>query len=157
MRKILVLVISLFLIGVVIFGYGFWKATMSARSGLPGFHYSTVAVTVGELHLTADVADTDPLRIQGLSGRSNLPNDRGMLFVFPRDDFYGFWMKDMFFPIDIIGFDAGKRVVWLESNMLPESFPTVFTPSRSVRYVLEVPVGEIKSFDIKIGDVGEWE
>ncbi len=157
MRKILILVVCLFLVGVAIFGYGFWQASLTDRVSFKNLNYSRVEVAVGDLRLTADVADSDPLRIQGLSGRQNLPDDKGMLFVFPRDDFYGFWMKDMFFPIDIIGFDSQKRVVWLERNMLPESFPTVFTPPRSVRYVLEAKAGVIDGFKIKIGDSGEWE
>ena len=46
------------------------------------------------------------LKRKGLSGRVET-NDE-MLFVFEREDYYGFWMKDMNFPIDIAWLDKIK-------------------------------------------------
>ena len=49
-----------------------------------------------------EVADTDASRQQGLSDRDGLCAECGMLFVFPQNGYYGFWMKDMNFNIDIV-------------------------------------------------------
>jgi len=42
-----------------------------------------IALTVNGHKLTAEVAHTDPARAQGLMHRRMLPENRGMLFVFP--------------------------------------------------------------------------
>ena len=55
-------------------------------------------ISIGGTVIYVDVADTEVLREQGLSGRLNLPEGRGMLFVFENDDTWGIWMKDMLFP-----------------------------------------------------------
>lgn len=110
--------------------------------------YATTTVTTGDLHFVAEIADTDEARIQGLSDRRSIGESEAMLFVFPKSDFYGFWMKDMRFSIDIIGLDAKKRAIWLQEYMTPWSYPEVFTPPRPVQYVLEVKSGTIK--DLKI-------
>lgn len=156
MKKIIILVVCVALVIIGVFGYGFWRATQDALKGKAGI-YETTPVTIGEMTIQADVADSDPLRIQGLSDRRNLPDGKGMLFVFPQPDFYGFWMKDMRFPIDIIGFDDTQTVVWLAKDLIPESFPTVFTPPRPVQYVLEVPAGSIEAFGIELGNKGSFE
>ena len=88
-----------------------------------------------------DVADTEQARQKGLSGNPGLVPGRGMLFIFDKDDAWGMWMKDMHFSIDILWIDAGGQVVSIQRNVAPESYPTVFRPSSSARYVLEVPAG----------------
>ena len=52
--------------------------------------------------IEVELAMSDVKKQLGLSGRSNLPEDKGMLFVYDKPNFYSFWMKDMLFPIDII-------------------------------------------------------
>ena len=47
-----------------------------------------------------EIADTPAAREQGLSGRTEIPEDYGMLFVFPDKGDYGFWMKDLMVSID---------------------------------------------------------
>jgi len=98
------------------------------------------------------IADTDYLRNKGLSETSSLASNYGMLFVFPEDDLYGFWMKDMFFPIDIIWIDKNLVIVHIETNVLPETYPKVFFPSVPARYVLELSAGQSDFLKLKIGD-----
>ena len=156
MKKFFILVVGVAVVIVGVFGYGFWHAAKDALKSKAGI-YETTPVTVGTMAVVAEIADSDPLRIQGLSGRKNLPDGKGMLFIFPQSDFYGFWMKDMRFSIDIIGFDDTQTIVWLAPDLLPESFPTVFTPSRPVQYVLEVPAGSIEAFGLTLGETGSFE
>ena len=99
-----------------------------------------------------EVADSEAERIQGLSGRKNLGGDEGLLFVFERDDFHGIWMKDMNFAIDIIWLDGELEVVDIKKNALPESFPQIFRPASSARYVLETLAGFSDNRLVKIGD-----
>lgn len=101
------------------------------------------------------VADEPRERERGLSGRPELPGGFGMLFVFEEDGEYGFWMKDMFFAIDIIWIAKGGEVVHIERDVTPETYPTSFKPSRPARYVLEVPAGWAKWYGAEVGDSAE--
>ncbi len=49
-----------------------------------------------------EIATTTAEQERGISDRSVIPNNYAMLFVFQSKDRYGFWMKDMLTPIDII-------------------------------------------------------
>ncbi len=100
---------------------------------------------------TIEVADTATLRAKGLSGRSFIPADYGMLFVFPQDGREGFWMKDMLAPIDIIWIDAAGVVVHIKADATPESYPEVFRPELVSRYVLETKAGYAKANNIMVG------
>jgi len=99
-----------------------------------------------------EIADTNVKREQGLSGRSSIESNYGMLFIFDTPARYSFWMKDMNFPIDIIWLDANLKVVGLKKEAKPESYPQAFTPEENALYVLEVFSGFIQKENLKIGD-----
>lgn len=99
------------------------------------------SIRVGGVIVSAEVASTAPAREKGLSGHRPLGEQEGMLFVFDKDDTYGFWMKDMQFAIDIIWIDAEGKIITIAKNVEPASYPEVFYPARPARYVLEVPAG----------------
>lgn len=92
---------------------------------------------------------------KGLSGRSNLPTDQGLLFVFDREDIHRFWMRDMNFPIDILWLDEKMKVVYIKEVALPTSYPEVFTPTTKAKYVLETPAQFVANYGIKIGYYAE--
>lgn len=102
-----------------------------------------------------DVADTPASREQGLSGRMGLAPDEGMLFVFPADGVYAFWMNDMLFSIDILWLSASGTVVYMAENATPDSYPATYKPNTPARYVLELPAGWAKAHNLKIGDSAE--
>lgn len=89
------------------------------------------------------VADTETRRTRGLSGTETLPQGAGMLFVFENSDTYGFWMRDMKYPIDIIWLNDQFHPVYRINAAQPDSYPEVFIPPVAVRYVLETNPGEI--------------
>jgi uncharacterized protein len=108
-------------------------------------------IEIGGISLTVEIADTDALRAQGLSGHEPLKSNEGMLFVFDTDGMYSFWMKDMLFPIDILWLDAEGDVVHIEKNLSPDTYPQSFTPGSPSRYVLELRAGFADQYDIRIG------
>lgn len=113
----------------------------SAFSPNPVFSEELKTILVGDTALLVAVADSTDERTQGLSGTTALPLGTGLFFVFESDNRPGFWMKDMLFPIDIIWISREGKVVGIEENVSPSTYPTVFRPSEAVRYVLEVPAG----------------
>lgn len=133
--------------------------------GAPLFYYPPAAVSTPanarevrtvELRgqtIRVSVADTESARRQGLSGRGGLEADEGMLFVFPEDGKYAFWMNDMSFSIDILWLSADGTVVYMAQNVSPDTYPRSFAPDRPARYVLELPAGYVKAYTVSTGDI----
>lgn len=109
-------------------------------------------VKFGGKAFTIEIANTDDLREKGLSGHTPLTDTEGMLFVFPAPGKYGFWMKDMTFPIDIIWIDEQGMVVHVEHSVATSTYPTILYPTNESLYVLEIKAGQSKSLRVKNGD-----
>ena len=111
------------------------------------------SIMIGGIVLTVELAETSSEQVKGLSDRNALPSDHGMLFVFDHEDYWGFWMKDMKFPLDIIWFDATRDAVFIETNLQacsPNSCP-VYIPTAKSMYVLEVDSGFVAAHDVALG------
>ncbi len=106
---------------------------------VPGF--TDGVLSSGNTRIAVSIADSDPERVAGLSNTDALPEGAGKLFVFETSGMYGFWMKDMRYPIDIIWFDESMAVVSIAHAVTPESYPETFYPSAPASFVLEVPAG----------------
>ena len=115
------------------------------------FDYKSTVLIDGNI-FSVEVVDTKPLLEKGLSGHAPLSQNQGMLFVFQKPDKYGFWMKDMLFPIDIVWIGANWRVIHIERNLSASTYPEVFSPQSDSLYVLEIPAGQSDSVGIKVGD-----
>lgn len=90
-----------------------------------------------------EIADTDDSRARGLMFRKELPANSGMLFIFPQDGIYSFWMKNTLLPLDMIWLDNDLRVVDIKSFVpVCRSYDCPsYTPVSQARYVLEVNAG----------------
>ena len=119
---------------------------------LPTAKVESFNAALGGINLKLDISDTEALREQGLSGRSGLADNTGMLFKFDKSGIYGFWMKDMKFSIDMVWILKNK-VVFIEKNVAPESYPKVFYPSGSADAVVELPAGFSLAHGLKVGSV----
>lgn len=102
----------------------------------------------------AELAQTKEQQIRGLMFRECLANDSAMLFIYQREDFYSFWMKNMNFPLDIIWANAGKEIVHIEKNVPPckEEKCQSYKPLQKAMYVLEISAGLADRLQIKTGD-----
>jgi uncharacterized membrane protein (UPF0127 family) len=109
-------------------------------------------VHIGDVGMRVEIVESDAERSQGLSGREGLGVVEGMLFVFPENDRHGIWMKDMLFAIDILWVNQDLKIVAIEENVLPETYPKVFRPARDARYVIETNAHYVESFGIEVGD-----
>ncbi len=96
-----------------------------------------------------EIANKMTSREKGLSGRSRIGAD-GLLLVFSRPDYYGIWMKEMQFDIDIVWLKEGKviditRQVKAPSPQTPLTDLPVYYSQTKADLVLEVPSGMIES------------
>ena len=89
----------------------------------------------------------------GLSIYDSMPADSAMIFVTPNNrSSVSLWMKNMKFPIDIIWLDATHKVVHLEKNISPDTFPRSFRPPDDTPgpIAIEFAAGTIDEIDIKL-------
>ena len=100
---------------------------------------------------SVEVVDNDADRAKGLMYRRELPEGRGMLFDFHRDQEVSFWMQNTYIPLDMIFIRGDGRILRIEENTEPLS--TRMIPSRGpVRAVLEVIGGTSRKLGIAPGD-----
>lgn len=85
----------------------------------------------------------------GLMFRKSIESNRGMLFIFPRDDYYSFWMKNTYLALAIV-FINNEGIVVDVFFPPPLSTKTVF-PSKPCRYVLEILSNVAESICVKKG------
>lgn len=105
----------------------------------------------GGVSLRLEYATTEASREKGLGGRVSIAPDSAMIFVFPKDDLYGFWMKDTLIPLDMFWLDSKGHVISIAKNVATSSFPNVFYPSEPARYVLETSAGFADAHGVATG------
>ncbi|MBN2422422.1 DUF192 domain-containing protein [Candidatus Woesearchaeota archaeon] len=105
--------------------------------------------------IDAEVKDSPEEREQGLMYRKTLEENKGMLFVFEEPDEYGFWMKNMNFPIDIIWLNEDKRIIHIEKDLAPCKSESceVYYPDNDSLYVIEVVANFTEKNHINKGDL----
>lgn len=97
-----------------------------------------------------EIAETEAEQQQGLMNRSFMPNDRGMLFIFNREEPRSFWMKNTIIPLDIIYVNAAGSLVSIAENTQPYSESSI--PSKGpALYVIEVNAGFSAQYALKSG------
>lgn len=101
----------------------------------------------------SEVADSPAKRAQGLMYRKELAENKGMLFVFDEEVLPGFWMKNMEIPLDIIWISKDKRIIGINTFVLPcrDSCESIMPPDK-IKYALEVKAGFVDKNQVKIGD-----
>ncbi len=110
-----------------------------------------IASKGGTHSFLVEIADNDAERARGLMYRKELPEGRGMLFDFKREQDVGFWMKNTYIPLDMIFIRADGTIRRIAANTEPLSERSV--PSGGpVRYVLEVIGGTGRKLGIEPGD-----
>ena len=108
-----------------------------------------IALAVNGHKLTAEVAYTDPARMQGLMYRRILPEDRGMLFVFPETARHAMWMKNTYLPLSVAFIDEQGVIINIE-NMKPQT-EDAHPASKPAKYALEVNLGWFGKHGVKPG------
>lgn len=97
---------------------------------------------IGPHAFQVELAATPQQRQRGLMGRTHLPADSGMLFVFEQPGRHCFWMRDTPLPLSIAFIDSTGRIASL-ADMQPRT-DTLHCPATDVRYALEVRQGEFQ-------------
>lgn len=107
-------------------------------------------ITINGVPLAIEIAQTDDARERGLMFREKLPQDQGMLFVFPAAEIQSFWMRNTFIPLDI-AFISNDGVIVDIQQMKPVDESVLYTSSAPALYALEVNAGWFERHGIAIG------
>lgn len=128
---------TLMLVGMLLFA-------AAARAELP-----RAELTAGFHRIEAEVAANQADRSQGLMHRRSMPQNHGMIFVFPVSAVHCFWMRNT--PLSLsIAFLDDKGVIIDIDEMAPET-DTSHCPSRPARFALEMNAGWFKAKGLKPG------
>lgn len=106
----------------------------SALEGLVKF------TSANNLVIFLEIAVTDEEKQEGLMNRTNLPENRGMVFVFRPEKPVTFWMKDTLIPLDMIFINRGK-IVKIVKNAIPNRSDILYPSDVAVTEVIEVNGG----------------
>jgi len=127
-----------------LFLVAFALASATARGQMP-----EIALTIAGHKFTAEVAATNPERMQGLMHRRMMPENRGMVFVFTEDAHHAMWMENTYIPLSVAFIDGNGVIANIE-DMKPhtrDAHPAV----KPVRYALEMNLGWFAKRGIKPG------
>jgi len=166
MKKVIIFLLGIiFLFSIFYFLFSVRKTTFLRRG--------EQNLKIGQTILKVEIADTPEKRNHGLSDRKSLCDDCGLLFIFDAPGVYPFWMRRMYFDIDIlwirdrevadITYDAKAPPKFsltlpmckAERGCLNEEWesPKTFYQSKVlIDMVLEVNSGWVKEKGIKVGN-----
>jgi uncharacterized membrane protein (UPF0127 family) len=114
-------------------------------------------VTLKGERFSVEIADTQEEQALGLMFRDEMPEDHGMVFIFPAEGMRRFWMKNTRIPLDIFYFDSELKLVSVAENARPcrtqrcPSYPS----AGPAQYVLELNAGKAAELEVRPGDVLE--
>ena len=89
-------------------------------------------------------------RKKGLMYRRSIPNNYGMLFVWPYEGQQCMWMKNTYVPLSVAYMDIRGKIIEIY-DMVPFSKDSVCS-TKAAKYALEVNSGWFEEKDINIGD-----
>ncbi len=105
--------------------------------------------------ITCEIASTPKELSKGLMNRQELPEDKGMLFVYENEQNLSFWMKNTLIPLDIIFLDKEGIILNIESadvesNISDDDMKRYYS-SNPAKFVIEINQGLSKLYGIKEG------
>jgi hypothetical protein len=107
-------------------------------------------IRINQLPLQVEIAQTSEASGLGLMFRENLPENQGMLFVFPHQQTLSFWMRNTYIPLDIAFIDEAGSIVDIQ-RMEPLDESKQYVSAAPALYALEVNAGWFAKHGIKIG------
>jgi uncharacterized membrane protein (UPF0127 family) len=126
-----------------------FAATAACAQGGAAPQMPLIELRIGKHALVAEVAHTEPDRMQGLMHRRMLPENRGMLFVFTQVARHGMWMMNTHIPLSVAFIDETGVIVNIE-DMQPHTRDP-HSAKLPVRYALEMNQGWFRKRSIGPG------
>lgn len=106
--------------------------------------------------IDVEVVKDPTKRQQGLMYRSYMDENKGMIFIFEREDMQSFWMKNTILSLDILFIDSKGVINTIHKNTTPYSEKSLPSKGRS-QFVVEVNGGYCDKNGITEGDLIEYK
>ncbi|TVQ52224.1 MAG: DUF192 domain-containing protein [Phycisphaerales bacterium] len=132
-------------------------------------HADVSIITIHGESFEMELALDDAARAQGMAGRTEFPDQGGMLFVFPDSQTRWFWMKDCLIDMDLIFLDSRGVVVAMhemEAEPLRQDDETQeeyedrlkrYRSGRPAQFAIELEAGSIRRLGVRVNDRVELE
>jgi uncharacterized membrane protein (UPF0127 family) len=104
--------------------------------------------------INLEVAKTPEQQMMGLMYRPALPDDRGMLFVFPNAQPVRFWMKNVPVSLDMVFLNQGI-IKYIKTDAPPcesEPCPTYGPSGEDIDQVIELRAERATELNLQVGD-----
>lgn len=108
-------------------------------------------IKVGGIPVWVELAQTPETQRQGFMFREHLPENQGMLFVYPYGQVLSFWMSNTFIPLDIAFIDHNAVIVSIQ-QMQPLVEDKRYVSPVPVPYALEMNHGWFERNGVHVGD-----
>lgn len=116
------------------------------------FEYETGEVTLGDITISVEIADTFEKRMTGLMYREKLGELNGMLFIFQDERPRSFWMKNTLIPLDIIFINSEFEIVKIQQTTPCKQDPCPsYLSEKPAKYVVEVNMGFSEEHKVEEG------
>jgi uncharacterized membrane protein (UPF0127 family) len=131
--------------------FGFFLFSALIESPACGCAYVSRQIRVGDIPVTVELAVTPEQRACGVSFRDSLPDNSGMLFVYPTARILSFWMKNTRISLSIAFLDSRGTIMNM-MEMQPMDTTLHYRSARPARFALEMPAKWFVGKNIKVGD-----
>lgn len=112
----------------------------------------TIETRDGQAHVfNVEIAQTEQQQETGEMFRTKVPEDGGMLFVWPQPEPSEMWMKNTLVPLDMVFINADGTIRSIAENTTPRSLATIDSGG-PVKATLELAGGVTAKLNIRVGD-----
>lgn len=116
----------------------------------------TITQKISDQNFSLEIADNSYLQAKGLSKRTTLCSNCGMLFIFNGENIRYFWMKDTLIPLDMIFVKADGQVtdIFTANPEIGRSDYQlkIYQSSLPTKYVIELNANTSEKINLKPGD-----
>lgn len=140
---------------ILIAGFLFAAFGAQAKDLKPEVKFESAQIQIGSKKITVELAETPQQHEKGLMYRETLEKDKGMLFIFDREQTLSFWMKNTYVDLSIAYINEKMKIVDIQemkaTSPLEISEPPTYPSKKPAMYALEMPKGWFKASNIKVG------
>ena len=102
-----------------------------------------------------EIAENAEAREIGLMGREYLPENHGMLFLYPEPKHVAMWMKNTSLSLDIFFISQDGEILQIEEKTTPYSLKLMIAEQK-VNAVLELNAGTAQQQNLQLGNKVIW-
>lgn len=121
----------------------------------PNSSLPTIELEIGTQTFSLEKATTTLEHSRGLSGRTTLCPECGMIFIFKNEMVRSFWMKNTLIPLDMVFLDKTGQINTI-LTALPQPGATdlalkIYSSVAPAQYVIELPSGTARKLKLSPG------